>query len=131
MRSIRRGTQKIWYCLYEGQESIPDEQGRDVGVYAPVFSDPVEIRASVSAASGYEDAQRFGIYGRFDKVVRIFDKNCPITETSVLFIDCEPSFDEDGFPQYEYVVTLVSKTLNVTEILVRKAAGDKSGYYES
>lgn len=32
------------------------------------------------------------------------DLSCPIDENTVLFIDKEPQYDEDGKPLYDYMV---------------------------
>ena len=48
------------------------------------------------------------------------DLSCPIDENTVLFIDKEPEYDDNGNPLYDYIVKRVAKSLNSISYAVSK-----------
>ena len=41
-------------------------------------------------------------------------------ETTVLFVDKKPEYDDNGLPLYDYVVKRVSRSLNVIAIAIKR-----------
>lgn len=106
------------------QETV-DEDGNIVETNVPVYSDPVKIRANVSVAEGQRfvestSAQMFGLAIDYDKVIVLDDVNCPIEESSVLYIDKSPYADDGTLTAYDYRVTRISKSLNSISIAVKR-----------
>ena len=50
------------------------------------------------------------------------DLLCPIDENTVLFIDKEPGYTEDGTPLYDYIVKRVARSLNSISYAVSKVS---------
>lgn len=106
MKALARNKQTFYYALYEGMTEETDEYGLYTGAQVPTYSTPVEARMNISPANGRSALEAFGINEQYDKVFVTDDVNCPITETSVLWVDVpytEP---------YDYVVTRIAKSLN-------------------
>ena len=125
MKLQRRNTVSIWYRLYEedSPQTITDEYGNvlETGERGVTYSAPVEIRASVSTATGTVQAELFGGFTDYDKVVIVDDIACPIDEQSVLFIDRVPEYVEGELVNvHDYIVKRIAKSLNFIAYAVRK-----------
>lgn len=125
MKLQRRNTVSIWYQLYEedSPQTITDEYGNvlETGERGVTYSAPVEIRASVSTATGTVQAELFGGFTDYDKVVIVDDITCPIDEQSVLFIDRIPEYVEGELVNvHDYIVKRIAKSLNFIAYAVRK-----------
>lgn len=125
MKLQRRNTVSIWYRLYEADspQTITDEYGNvlETGERGVTYSAPVEIRASVSTATGTVQAELFGGFTDYDKVVIVDDITCPIDEQSVLFIDRVPEYVEGELVNvHDYIVKRIAKSLNFIAYAVRK-----------
>lgn len=120
MRLMNRNLKPLWYCLYKGKEPVLDDDGYESGEKQPAYEEPVQMMANVSPATGYAQTEMFGNLESYDKVIITDDMSCPIDENTVLFIDTEPSFTDDGKPLYDYTVRRVAKSLNNISYAVRK-----------
>lgn len=120
MRALSRNKQTFYYALYEGVTDELDEYGLYTGAQIPSYSTPVEARMNISPSNGRSALEAFGINEQYDKVLVTDDISCPITETSVLWVDIPYS---EGTP-YNYVVTRIAKSLNSLVIGATKV--DKS-----
>lgn len=58
--------------------------------------------------------------GGYDKVLITDDTNCPIDENTLLFVDKEPEFGNDGNPLCDYRVRRVAKSLNSISYAISK-----------
>lgn len=144
MRCLDRNKSGFWYCtLLNGAAEIVDENGNRTGEKLPVYNEAVHIEANVSPASGYAQNEQFGDLTDYDHVIVTDDINCPITESTVLFLEKQPEYATDSVtvlpereallgeqeptavvysvPLYDYIVRRVSKSLNSVSIAVRKA----------
>lgn len=108
------------YCLLLQREPIMDEWGNETGEAKLVYGEPVSMSANISAASGSAQVEQFGNLPGYDKVIVTDDMGCPIDENTVLFIDKEPAFDEDGNPLYDYIVKRVARSLNSISYAVER-----------
>lgn len=122
MRIAERYKSQFWYLLYGGGEPVKDEYGNETGESKPVYKEAVAMRANVSAAAGAAQIEQFGNLQSYDKVILTDDTNCPIDETTVLFIDKEPEYDDNGTPLYDYIVKRVAKSKNIISIAVSKVS---------
>ncbi len=122
MRCMERNKRTFWYCLYDRKEPIIDEDGNETGEEQIVYKPAQSLRANISAASGSSQVEQFGNLVGYDKVIVLDDTSCPIDENTVLFIDKEPEYGEDGNPLYDYRVKRVAKSLNSVSIAATKVS---------
>ena len=125
MKCLVRNKQTLYYRLWEGMQETVDEDRNIVETNVPLYSDPVKIRANVSVAEGQRfvestSTQMFGLAIDYDKVIVLDDVNCPIEESTVLYIDKSPYADDGSLTAYDYRVTRISKSLNSVSIAVKK-----------
>lgn len=119
MKILKRNKTPFWYQLYDRTKTVEDENGNEVGS-AVVYKDAVEMKGNISSATGSAQVEQFGNFAGYDKVIVIDDMNCPIEETTVLFIDKKPEYDAEGNPLFDYVVKRVAKSLNVIAYAVKR-----------
>ena len=122
MKVMERNKRTFWYCLYDRKEPIVDEDGNETGEEQIVYKPAQSLRANISAASGSSQVEQFGNLAGYDKVIVLDDTSCPIDENTVLFIDKEPEYDEDGKPLYDYMVKRVAKSLNSVSVAATKVS---------
>lgn len=119
MKLMKRNLSTVHYCLYTGRIPLTDADGNETGEYKVGYSDPVELKCSVSPATGYAQVNMFGNLESYDKVIITDAMDCPIDENTVLFIDKSPEF-VDGQPTFDYTVRRVAKSLNTISYAVSK-----------
>lgn len=122
MKTLKRNQTSFWYLLYDRKEPIKDEYGNESGETKVVYQAAVAAQANISAATGSAQVEQFGNYAGYDKVIVTDDLSCPIDENTVLFIDKEPEYDEDGTPLYDYIVKRVARSLNSVSYAVSKVS---------
>lgn len=119
MKCLERNKVTIYYCLFDSEVDITDE-GNYTGERRILYSEPVPLAANVSPATGNTSVEQFGTSLQYDKVIVVDDPECPITESSVLFVDVDPRFDGDGDPLFDYIVRKVARSLNSVSIAISK-----------
>ena len=117
MRCVKRNMRPFWYCLYEGEEPVLDADGYKTGEVRVKYSAPVKAYGNISAGStsityGTLVLQQFGASDRYDRVIVLEDPDFPMDMDSVLFVEHEPSFTEDGSPKYDYAVKKAARSIN-------------------
>lgn len=122
MRIMERNKQSFWYLLYDRKVPVTDEDGNETGEETVVYKPAVSFRANVSAATGASQVEQFGALSGYDKVIVTDDMACPMDEHSVLFLDKEPEYSEEGRPLYDYIVKRVAKSLNSISYAVTKVS---------
>lgn len=122
MKIMERNKKGLSYLLYDHKEPVLDEYGNETGEFNVFYKDAVTIRANVSPATGASQIEQFGNLSGYDKVIMTDDMNCPISETSVLFVDKQPEYSEEGKPLYDYTVKRVAKSLNSISYAVSKVS---------
>lgn len=118
MRCLERNKQTVWYSLYSDESIQYDTNGYETSEPDIEYSDPVPIRVNVSPATGRVAVELFGNLKEYDRVLVTDDMDCPISETSVLYIDNEPA--ADGSVPYDYIVRRVARSLNSISIAVSR-----------
>lgn len=116
MRCCSRNKQTLYYALYEKSTERVDEYGNATGEPIKTYSAPIEARMNISPARGTADVEMFGINSNYTKTIVTDDINCPISETSILWIDREPT------ESYNYVVTQVAKSLNSITYAIKEVS---------
>lgn len=94
-RMCFRNMQTFWYALYERTVEQYDDYGYQIGTSAE-YGNPVQAKANISPAKGDVVARQFGDDDLYDKVIVIGDRDTPIDEYAVLWIDSVPELDENG-----------------------------------
>lgn len=140
MRAMEINKRDFYYCLFEGKEEIRDINGYATGEYILTYAPPERFRANVSPAAGQSSIEQFGNLDNYDKSIVTDWLDCPISESSVLFIDKEPEFteivtyEEDPeapgtyieavrtVPTPDYIVRRVAKSINSVSIAVQKVS---------
>lgn len=120
MKCLHRNKKSLYYCLYLGEEYLTDGEGNETGEKVVRYSAPVYLEANISPATGNTSVEQFGNSVQYDKVIVLDDVSCPINEYSVLFVDKEPEFDENGDPLFDYIVKKVAPSLNSVSIAIAK-----------
>lgn len=131
MRQLERERRTVWASLYESREPETDEDGYLTGEYK-VTRKPVEIRPTVSPASGALEAYGFGTGGDYERTLVLDQTGTGMDENTVFWIDVEPEIDaqgnlvygDDGNPTvpWDYVTARpVSESYSYTNVAVRRA----------
>lgn len=113
MRCLDRDRRPVRYALWEGLSDGIDAEGRLTGEHAPVYSEPVEALASVSACRGAVEYDSFGADADYDRSVTFDDPALPIDEQTVFWID-----DLGGC--WNHKVALVARTANYLKVAVKR-----------
>lgn len=144
MRGLERNKQSFYYCLLDPtiEHAVINEVGDETGEVIPHYHEAVQMRANISPATGYSQTEQFGNLDSYDKVIVTTEMDCPIDESTVLFVEKEPEYAEvqsheivEGNalyaddeiqvvtyprPKYDYIVKRVAKSLNSISIAIRK-----------
>jgi hypothetical protein len=119
-RTSNRNKQRFWYALYASTETDHSAAGYRNGLHAE-YSKPVMACANISSAKGDVVARQFGDDDMYDRVIVVEDRDTPIDEYTVLWIDSVPELDKDGalavnedgdyLTPWDYVVRKVGRGL--------------------
>ena len=122
MRTLLRNNSVFYYAKYESKAKIIDESGNSTGQYEIIYSNTIKISGNISAAQGEMQNRQFGDSESYDKVIVLDDRNIPIDEYSILWVDTLPTLNEDGSTEtpHDYVVKQVARSLNSVSIAVSK-----------
>lgn len=113
MQSLDENKQTIYYALDEGVADVIIGNLK-TGQKAIQYSEPVLMKANVSASRGTADIEMFGTDTDYSRTIVTTDMNCPIAETSKLWI---------GVPTYSkanYRVVAIAKSLNSITYAVKE-----------
>lgn len=122
VKNMEKNKTLFWYLLYDRQEEVVDEDGSETGEVRVLYHPAVPAKVNISAATGTSQVEQFGNFAGYDKVIVTDDLTCPIDENTVLFIDKEPEYREDGTPLYDYIVKRVARSLNSVAYAVSKVS---------
>lgn len=120
MRGVERNKKLLHYALYQGESAMVDADGNETGEYSVTYAPAVPIRANISASRGSVDIEQFGVNLNYSKTIKVFDMSCPITETTVLWVD-----QTDTTKAPDYRVVGVAKGLNSITYAIRKVKPDE------
>lgn len=109
MRLCARNKQALKYALYKEKEPVylTDDNGDviyedidgetvpvETGSNPPRYDDPVDFRGNIQFSSGEAQAYSFGVStGDYEYVLYMRKGEIPITETSIIFYQSEPEYD--------------------------------------
>jgi hypothetical protein len=122
MRSLERNKQTIYYALYDAHIPVLDEFGNDTGQTVAGYHNPVKFKIRVSPNKGESENTGFGKSLDYDRVMNTADKNFPLDEYSICWIDTMPEIAEDGstLTAHDYTVKKVAKDLNEWQYAIKK-----------
>ena len=110
MRSLKKNQQKLWYSTYADQITIYERDENGEIVYDEIdgekypriiaeragYNKPVFFDANVSAGKGTAQEDVFGKDIDFTRTISTTDLTLPIDELSLVWIESEPKYMEDG-----------------------------------
>lgn len=140
MNCLKRNKKTFYYGNPFGDPiECRDEYGNLTGERIQQYGECNEIKGNISQATGVYRTEEFGGAENYDRVILIAGTDCPITETSALFLDKLPTLTVAETYQMEmrqgvyvpvaknyyvpvpdYIVWRISKSLNYTAIAVKK-----------
>ena len=122
MRCMVRNKSKFYYASYIGETEITDEYGNCAGEYSLDYDKPNKAFGNMSAAQGEIQSRQFGESESYDKVIVLDDRNAPIDEYSILWVDTLPHLNSDGTTDtpHDYVVKKVARSMNGVAIAISK-----------
>lgn len=122
MRCLVRNKTTFYYASYIGETEITDEYGNSTGEYSLTYEKPIKMSGNVSAAQGEIQNRQFGESESYDKVIVLDDRDTPIDEYSILWVDTLPHLNEDGSTDtpHDYIVRKVARSLNGASIAISK-----------
>lgn len=97
----------------------PIETGENIAGY----SLPIEFKANISASKGDANQELFGINLDYTKTISTTDMDLPISETSRIWLETVPRFNDDGtvdIDSADYAVAQVARSLNSVLYAVKK-----------
>ena len=122
MRCMTRNKTKFYYASYIGKTEITDENGYRTGEYQPSYEKPTKALGNVSAAQGEMQNRQFGESESYDKVIVLDDRDTPIDEYAILWVDTLPHLNDGGSTDtpHDYIVRKIARSLNGVSIAVSK-----------
>ena len=122
MRTLDYNKRTFYYCLFDAKTKRYDTDGNFTGEYTSGYKEAVAAKGHISAASGSAEVEQFGTGIEYDKVVILEGTNWSIDEHTVLFIDVEPSYEDEQhtLPKYNYTVTKVAKSFNHISLAIKR-----------
>lgn len=141
MRTCRKNKQRLMYALYKGvaePEIVTDRDGNpmfdDDGNYIYdssstsdiLYDDPVPFFGNIafSKGSGEADGEAYGIsLSEYDSTLIMIKGEIPINETSLIFKDSTPEYDDNGNllrDSADFTVVKVQPSLNTIIYLLKR-----------
>lgn len=110
MRSLKKNKQSLWFATYSDQITIYERDENGEIVYDEIdgelipriiaeragYSDPVLFHANISAGKGTAQEDVFGTDIDFTRTISTTDLSLPIDTLSLVWIEHEPKFLDDG-----------------------------------
>ena len=69
MKIMERNKQSFFYCLFDTSRAVTNAEGDETGEYKVTYKAEVEMKANISAATGYAQVEQFGNFITYDKVI--------------------------------------------------------------
>lgn len=132
MMTLNANKQKMYYALYGKEVPIYDyytdsEENKiplETGETKIVYENPVEFLGNISLSGGESEAVEFGLnLADYEAILVVAKNTLPIDETSRIWHNTEPTYNEDGTVNElsaDYTVVKVSTSLNVDKFVLKK-----------
>lgn len=116
MRSLQRNCRDLYYAIPRGEEPLLDDYGNETLEVEKIYSEPVLLKANVSANIGQDEMNVFGSMTEYSRTVSISGTECPLTE------GCRVWFGVDTTKSNNYVVIKVADSKNGFLIALREVS---------
>lgn len=124
MNCLARNKTTIYYATLSGKTETTDEYGNKTGQYELTYAAPVEWAANIRWDSGAVELEGFGLNQSGTRRIVTCDMDCPITESSILWIGITPTVNaQTGVvsPKHNYVVAgAPERSINQIAILIQE-----------
>lgn len=132
MRTLNKNKQTLYYANQDKTvpiyEEYTDEDGNtyplDTGETKLVYGEPIPFKGNIAMSGGEAEAQEFGLNLADYEAVLLMGKNTlPITETSLIWHNTEPTEDSEGnTDEYsaDYRIVKISPSLNFDKYVLKK-----------
>ena len=123
MKPAKKNLRKMWYALYSDKIPIKDKDGNPTFETQSGYYDPVQFEANLSSGTSTLDEQPFGANVQYDRIILVYDMDCPIDEHSLIWVKNEPEYK--GFivdpksADYEVAAAPID-SLNVIRIAIKR-----------
>lgn len=118
-----RNTQTLFYAQYSDKVPILDSDGYETGEYTVGYDNPVLLDANVVDKTSQIAREYFGNDIEY-KYVILTDRDCPIKEDTILWIDTDNPLENEGV-EYNCLVSAIKKSLNYKAIAVKGVTGNE------
>ena len=123
-RDLKKNKVGMYYALYSDKTPVLDADGNDTLETTAGYSKPVWFEASISSGISDVSDSPFGNNVSYDRVILSSDMSLPVTDTSLIWIDNAPTYDEAGTVKPDSadykVAALPLKSLNAVKIAVKR-----------
>lgn len=140
MMTLNQNKQKLYYALLDNVVPIyetdddgniiyyEDEEGNKIpletGDTKIIYSKPVEFYGNIAMSGGEVEVQEFGLNLADYEAILILGKNTlPITETSLIWQNTEPRFNNDGTVDEnsaDYKIVKINSSKNYDKYVLSK-----------
>lgn len=118
-----RNTQTLFYAQYSDKIPVLDSDGYETGEYTVGYDNPVLLDANVVDKTSQIAREYFGNDIEY-KYVILTDRDCPIKEDTILWIDTDNPLENEGV-EYNCLVSAIKKSLNYKAIAVKGVTGNE------
>lgn len=115
MRDLQMNTRVIYYANPVSRTAVTDTEGYFTGEEEVTYGTPTAIRVNVAEAkTGMADVEAFGIALDYDGTIVTADRNCPITDESILWVNNASTGEHD------YIVVRTAKSIDGPRYAIRR-----------
>lgn len=139
MRDCKKNQQNVYYATYSDQiteyyrdsdgniiyDEIDGEQIPKIKYERAGYNNPVPFYVNISAGKGTAQEEVFGVSLDYTKTISTSDMDLPISETSLIWFETEPTYNTDGTvneASADYSVVGIAKSLNNVVYALKKRA---------
>ena len=114
MRDLRRNQRTFYYATVIGTEPIYDEYGNDTLETQITWSEPIVLKANISANIGEEVVEAFGAHTEYSRIISM--TKCPFSEGDKIWFGIEPSKENN------YTVAKIADSKNGILVALREVS---------
>lgn len=132
MMTLQKNKQKLWYSLQDGKvpiyEYYTDDEGNkhpiETGEYKTGYLQPVVFYGNIAMSGGEARNVEYGVdLTAYEAVLIVGKGEIPLTETSRIWHENEPIFNDDGTVDEfsaDYRIVKISPSLNFDKYVLAK-----------
>lgn len=120
MHNLERNKKTVYYKTYLGETAIVDASGYKTGEYTVNYGVLTSIKAYVSPSRGDSSYDPFGINVDYTNTMLVDDTDCPITESTLLWIDKDPEDGQGNATPHNYIVKRRAPSFNCIAYAIKE-----------